>query len=73
MKKIQPVLVVNNSYKYIKGRYYISDHVIPLAIGLPKGISWVGTYKPGLLLFNRVSSNYWTEIPGEKNTDCYGF
>jgi hypothetical protein len=45
----------------------MSDHEIPLAIGLLKGISWVRTYyNSGALLFNRVSSNYWAVIPGEK-------
>jgi len=37
-----------------------SDHEIPLAICLLKGISCVWTrYHTGLLCFNRVSSNYW--------------
>jgi hypothetical protein len=40
-KKIQPVLVVNNCYKYMIDIQYMSDHEIPLAIGLLKGISWV--------------------------------
>jgi hypothetical protein len=63
-KKIQPVLVVNNCYKFILGT---SDHEIPLAIGLLKGISWVSSqYNSGLLLFNRMSSNYWAVITGEK-------
>jgi hypothetical protein len=45
----------------------ISDHEIPLAIGLLKGISWVSSHhKSGLLLFNRVSSNYEAVITGEK-------
>ena len=47
------------SNKYMKGIEYMSDHEIPLAIGLLKGISWVSSYyNSGLLLFNRVSSNY---------------
>jgi len=51
----------------------MSDHEIPLAIGLLKGISWVRTYyNSGALLFNRVSSNYWAVIPGEKNTASFG-
>jgi hypothetical protein len=51
----------------------ISDHEIPLAIGMLKGISWVlSHYKSGLLLFDRVSSNYQAEITGEKNFACFG-
>jgi len=43
-----------------------------LAIGLLKGITWVSThYKSGLLLVNRVSSNDWAVITGEKNTACF--
>jgi hypothetical protein len=72
-EKIQPVLVVNNCSMCIQGTSYISDHEIPLAIGLQKGISWVSPqYNSGLLLFNRVSSNYWAVITGEKNTACFG-
>jgi len=52
---------------------HISDHEIPLAIGVLKGISWVSSYyNSGLLLFNRVSSNYCAVITGEKNTACFG-
>jgi hypothetical protein len=41
----------------------ISDHEVPLAIGVLKGTSWVSThYKSGLLLYNRVSSNYWAVV-----------
>jgi hypothetical protein len=58
----------------MKGILYISDHEIPLAIGLLRGKSWVWPYyNTGLLLFNRVSSNYCTVITGEKNTACFGF
>jgi len=47
----------------------MSDHEIPLAIGLLKCISCVLLhYNTGLLLFNRISSNYWAVIPCEKNT-----
>jgi hypothetical protein len=36
-------------------------------------ISWVSShYSSGLLLFDRVSSNYWGVITGEKNTACFG-
>jgi len=35
----------------MKGIEYMSDHEIPLAIGLLKGISWVSSYyNTGLLL-----------------------
>jgi hypothetical protein len=45
----------------------MSDHEIPLALGLLKGISCVLLhYNTGLLLFNRISSNDWAVIPGEK-------
>jgi hypothetical protein len=58
-KKVQPVLVIHYCYKYMKGTSYMSNHEIPLAIGLLKGISWVSSYdNSGLLLFNTVSSNY---------------
>jgi len=34
-----------------------------------KGISYVlSHYNTGLLLFNDMSTNYWTIIAGEKNT-----
>jgi hypothetical protein len=57
----------------MKGIEHISDHEIPLAIGLLKGISWVWSYyNSGLLLFNRLSSNYCTVINGEKNTAFFG-
>jgi hypothetical protein len=66
-------LVVNNGFKYIIGTKYISDHEIPLAIGLLKGISWVSLhYNLGLLLINEMSSNYETLITGEKNIACFG-
>ena len=53
----------------MKGIRNISDHEIPLAIGLLKGISCVSSHcNTALLLFNRMSSNYWTIITGEKNT-----
>jgi hypothetical protein len=71
-KKIQPVLLFNNCYKYIKCTKLISDHEIPLAICLLKGISCVSThYNTGLLLFNSMSSNYWAIFTGEKNTACF--
>jgi hypothetical protein len=74
VKKIQPVSAVNNYYKYMVGILYISDREIPLAIGLLRGISWVRSqFNSGLLLFNRVSSNYWAVITGEKNTACFGY
>ena len=45
----------------------MSDHEIPLAIGLLKGISWVSSYyNSGLLLFNDMFTNYWSSITGEK-------
>ncbi len=41
----------------------ISDHEIPLAIGLLKGISWVLSYhKSGLLLFNYEKNGKLKEI-----------
>ena len=50
----------------------ISDHEVPLAIGVLKGISWVSThYKSGLLLYNRVSSNYWAVSSGEKTYSLF--
>ena len=46
-----------------------SDHEIPLAIGLLKGISCVSThYNTGLLLFNDMFTNYWSSISGEKKS-----
>jgi hypothetical protein len=51
----------------MKGRLFISDHEIPLAIGVLKGISCVSShYNTGLLLLIRVSSNYSAVIIGEK-------
>ena len=51
----------------------MSNHEIPLAIGLLKGTSWVSShYNLGLLLINEMSSNYETAITGEKNIDCFG-
>jgi hypothetical protein len=51
----------------------MSDHEIPLAIGLLKGISCVSSlYNSGLLLFTTLSSNYCTVITGEKNTVRFG-
>ena len=50
----------------------MSDHEIPLAIGLLKGISRVSSqYNSGLLLFYRVLSNYKSVITGGKNTGCF--
>jgi hypothetical protein len=67
-KKIEPVLVVNYSYKYIKCTKLISDHEIPLAICLLKGISCVSTYyNTVLLLFYSMSNNYWAVSSSEKN------
>ena len=40
-KKIQPVILVNDCYKCIECIKLISDHEIPLAISVLKGISWV--------------------------------
>jgi len=49
-----------------------SDHEIPLAICLLKGISWVWTwYSTGLLLFNDMVTNYWISISGKKNSLSY--
>ena len=51
----------------------MSNHEIPLVIDLLKGISWVSSYyNSGLLLFNRVTSNYKAVSTGEKNTACFG-
>jgi hypothetical protein len=51
----------------MKGILFISDHEIPLAIGLLKGISCVLLhYNTSLLLFNIMPSNDWAVIPGEK-------
>jgi hypothetical protein len=44
------------------------DHEISLAIGVLKGISCLSSHdNTGLLLFTRVSSNYWAVILGEQN------
>jgi hypothetical protein len=43
-KIIKLALLVNNSSEYIKGREYISDHEISLAIAMLKGISLVSTH-----------------------------
>jgi hypothetical protein len=68
-EKIQVFLLINKCKKYIKGILFISDHEIPLAIGLLKGIPCVLLHvNTGLLSFNRISSNYWAVIPDEKNT-----
>jgi hypothetical protein len=46
----------------------MSDHEIPLAIDVLKGISCVSShYNTGLLLITRVSSNYWAVIIGKRN------
>jgi hypothetical protein len=46
----------------------MSDHEIPLAKDLLKVISCVSSHdNTGLLLFNRVSSNYWAVTLGEQN------
>jgi hypothetical protein len=43
------------------------DHEIPLAIYLLKGISCILLHNNTvLLLFNDMSTNYWTIIAGEK-------
>ncbi len=70
VKKIQPFLLVDNCYKYIKcikKIHTVSYHEIPLAICLLKGISCVSTHhNTGLLLFYSMSSNYWAVFTGEK-------
>jgi hypothetical protein len=72
-KKIEPVLVVNYSYKYIECTKLISDHEIPLAICLLKEISCVSThYNTGLLLFYSMSNNNWAVSSGENNRACFG-
>jgi hypothetical protein len=55
-----------------------SDHEIPLAVCILKGISGVCTwYSTGLLLINDMTSDYWARITGEKTqpllvvTYCY--
>jgi hypothetical protein len=66
-EKIQPFLHLINCYQCSTYTKFTPDHEIPLTIGLLKGISWVSThYKSGLLLVNRVSSNYKAVITGEK-------
>jgi hypothetical protein len=62
-EKIQPVLVVNKCYKYIKGILFISDHEISLALGLLKGISCVlSHYNTCLLLFIDMVTNFCSHI-----------
>jgi hypothetical protein len=54
------------------GIQYMSDHEIPLAIGVLKGISWVSShYNSGLLLFYRVLSKYLAVITGEKKNRLF--
>jgi len=66
-KIIEPVLVVNYSYRYIECTKLISSHEIPLAICLLKGISCVSThYNTGLLLFYSMLNTYWAVSSGEK-------
>jgi hypothetical protein len=66
-EKKEPVLVVNYSYKYIDCTKRISNHEVPLAICLLKGISCVSThYNTGLLLFYSMSNNYWVVSSREK-------
>jgi hypothetical protein len=51
----------------------MSDHEIPMAVGVLKGISWVSShYNSGLLLINEMTSNYCTVITGENNIACFG-
>jgi uncharacterized membrane protein len=68
-EKIQPFLLVISCYQCSNWLKLTTDHEIPLALYLLKGISCVLSYKnTGLLLFNDMSTNYWTTIAGEKNT-----
>jgi hypothetical protein len=67
VEKKQPFLQLTSCYQCSKYTTFTPDHAIPLAIGLLKGISGVlSHYNTGLLLFNRMSSNYWAVITGEK-------
>ena len=66
-KEIQPVLVVTKCSKYGEGILQLSDHEIPLAICLLKGISCVWTWcSTGLLLCNRMSSSNCAVSCGKK-------
>ena len=50
----------------------MSDHEIPLAIGVLKGISCVSShYNTGLLLFYKLLSYYKAVISDEKITACF--
>jgi hypothetical protein len=63
VEKKQPILVVNYCYNYSKCTKLISDHEIPLAICLLKGISCVST---------QHNTDYWAVSSGEKNTAYFG-
>jgi len=66
-KKIQPVLVVTQCSKYDEGILQSSDHEIPLAMCLLKGISCVWTWcSTGLLLCNRMSSSNYAISCGKE-------
>jgi len=66
-EKIQPFLLVVSCYQCSNWLKLTPDHEIHLAIYLLKGISCVISHNStGLLLFNDMSSNYWTIIAGEK-------
>jgi hypothetical protein len=68
-KKNQPFLHFTNCYQCSNWPKLTSDHEIPLAIGLLKGISCVSSHwNTGLLLFNDMMTNYWSSITSEKNS-----
>jgi len=67
VKIIKPFLLIDNCYKHIECIKPISNHDIPLAISLLKGISCVSThYNTVFFLFYSMSSNYWALFTGEK-------
>ena len=67
-KTTQPFLLGNSCYKQIKCIKPMSDHEIPLAICLLKGISCVSThYNTVSLLCSSMSSNYWALYCGRSH------
>jgi len=51
--------------RYLIGKYHRYKHLFYLALVLPSLANYL------ILLFNKMKSNYWTRITGEKNTACY--
>jgi hypothetical protein len=78
-KNIKPFLHSTYCYQCSNWPKLTSDHEIPLAIVVLKGISCVSSqWNTGLLLFNDMFTNYWSSISGEKKikpflhfTNCY--